>query len=503
LGIADIVHREGRNCRIGYNLVVKRVAEQVMRYMVVMALDALITWFCFRLFNRNPTTVGFVFLLAILVVSAAWGLRCAIFMAALATLLYNYFFLPPLFTFNITDPQNWIALFAFLVTAIIGSQLSERARREARQATQRRKEVERLYALSQQLLVSENVFELLNKLPGYIADVFGAAGVALFLENKKKTYLSDIKVQPLFSPEQLRAVSGRGEPMFDRNQRSGYMPLRMGVRSVGTLAVFGCDLSRETLEAVGSLVATAIERTSTMERLSKAEAAREGDRLRALLLDSVTHEFRTPLTAIKASAQTLLSEVELDKPQLKELATVINEESDRLNRLVGEAAEVAQLDARQVELRLEPHRMSEAVQMALQKVKSTLDKRPIEVAVPNDLPAINMDIDRVEEVLVQLLDNAAKYSPPETPIHISAELRSSSVITSIADHGPGIDDVEQTMIFEKFYRGRNQRISVQGTGMGLSIARAIVELHGGTIGLTSQLGHGSVFHFSLPINSVG
>ena len=476
----------------------KRLILQVLCYLVVAALDALITWACFNILNRNPTTVGFIFLLAILVVSAGWGLRYAGFMAVLATLLYNFFFLPPLFTFNIADPQNWVALFAFLITAIIGSQLSERARRETRQATKRRKEVEKLYALSQQLLVSENVFELLNKLPAYIVEVFGATGAALFLENKQKIYLSDINVQALFPQEQLRAVSARGEPMFDRDQRSGYMPLRMGVRSVGTLAVIGCDVSRETLEAVGSLVATAIEQISTMEKLSKAEAARESDRMRALLLDSVTHEFRTPLTAIKASAQTLLSEVELDKPQLKELATVSDEESDRLNRLIGEAAEVAQLDARQVELHLESHQISEAVGMALQKVKNTVEKRPIEVDVPKDLPAINMDIERVVEVLVQLLDNAAKYSPPETPIHISAELRNNRVITSIADHGPGIDDVEQTMIFERFYRGRNQRISVQGTGMGLSIARAIVELHGGTMGLTSQLNRGSVFYFSLP-----
>jgi two-component system sensor histidine kinase KdpD len=273
----------------------------------------------------------------------------------------------------------------------------------------------------------------------------------------------------------------------------------MGVRSVGTLAVAGCDISRETLEAAGSLVATAIEQISTMEKLSKTEAARESDRLRALLLDSVTHEFRTPLTAIKASAQTLLSEIELDKPQLKELATVIDEESDRLNRLIGEAAEVAQLDARQVEIHMEPHPISEAIGMALQKAKNIVEKHPIDVALPKNLPAIQMDIARIVEVLVQLLDNAAKYSAPETPIHISAELQNNRLVTSIADHGPGIDDVEQTMIFEQFYRGRNQRISVQGTGMGLSIARAIVELHGGTMGVTSQLNRGSVFYFSLPM----
>jgi two-component system sensor histidine kinase KdpD len=477
------------------------VIRQVLRYVVVTALDALIAWVGFHVFNRNPATVGFIFLLAILVVSASWGLRCATFMAVFATLLYNFFSLPPLFTFNIADQQNWVALFAFLITAIIGSQLSERARREALQATKRRKEVERLYALSQQLLVSENVFELLNKLPAYIVEVFGATGAALFLENKQKIYLSDIKVQALFPLEQLRAVSARGEPMCNNNQGTSHMPLRMGVRSVGTLAVVGCDISRETLEAVGSLVATAIEQISTMEKLSKTEAARESDRLRALLLDSVTHEFRTPLTAIKASAQTLLSEIELDQPQLKELATVIDEESDRLNRLIGEAAEVAQLDARQVEIHMELHQVNDAIRMALQKAKNIVDKHPIDVAVPKDLPAINMDIDRIVEVLVQLLDNAAKYSPPETPIHIGAELQNNRLITSVADHGPGIDDVEQTMIFEQFYRGRNQRISVQGTGMGLSIARAIVELHGGTMGVTSQLNRGSVFYFSLPASA--
>jgi two-component system sensor histidine kinase KdpD len=466
---------------------VKRVVQHLLHYLIVAALDAFITWFCFRVFHRNPSTVGFVFLLAILVVSATWGLRLAVFMAVLATLLYNFFFLPPLFTFTIADPQNWIALFAFLVTAIIGSQLSERARRQMREANRRRKEVERLYGLSQQILVIDNVFELLNKLPASIAEVFGADGVALFLENKQKTYFSDINVQSLFPTEQLRAVSGRGEPVFDAGQHSRYMPLRMGVRSVGALAVAACDISRETLEAVGSLVATAIEGTSTIEKLSKAEAARESYRLHGLLLDSVTHEFRTPLTAIKASAQTLLSELQLDKPELRELATVINEESDRLNRLVGEAAEVGQLDAGQVELHLEPQSISEAVRMALQKVEKTLDKHPIELSIPQDLPAINMDLDRVVEVLVQLLDNAAKYSPPGASIHVAAELRDRTLVTSVADHGPGIDDIEQSMIFEKFYRGRNQRVSVEGTGI---------------IGLTSQLGRGSVFYFSLPVNAV-
>jgi len=459
-----------------------------------------IVWVYLRLIRVNPTTVGFTFLLAILVVSASWGLRCAIFMAVVATLAYNFFFLPPVMKLTIADPQNWVALFAFMVTALIGSHLSERARREALRSHERRREVERLYAFSQQLLVTENVFGLLNRVPNFIVDSFGVAGAAVFLANKRKTYFSDISVQSVVTTEQLEAVSSR-EPVVDRERGLCFMPMRTGVRPIGAIAFQGCSLSRETQEAIGSLIAIAIERAATMESLTKAEATREGDRLRSLLLDSVTHEFRTPLTAIKASAETLLSEVELDKPQVKDLAKVINEESDRLNRLVGEAAEVGQLDAHQVELQFEPHQIREAIDLALQEARHSVERHHVEVKVPPNLPPARMDVKRIAEVLSQLLENAGKYSPPETPIRITAELQNAHLVTSVADHGPGIDDAEQSMIFEKFYRGRNERISIQGTGMGLSIAKAIVELHGGTISVTSQLGHGSVFSFTLPLGS--
>jgi len=480
---------------------VSKAAQRALRFAAVVAVDLIIVWVYFKEIHVNPTTVGFTFLLAILVVSATWGLQYAVFMAVIATLAYNYFFFLPLLRFTIADPQNWVALFAFLVTALIASRLAEGARREALRSNQRRQEVERLYAFSQQLLGTENVFGLLNSVPAYIVDSFSAAGAAVFLENKQKTYFSDISLQSSLPLEELKTVCGRGEPVRDREREICFMPLRMGLRSMGSFAITGCHLSRETLEAIGSLIAIAIERASTMEKLSKAEAARESDRLRSLLLDSVTHEFRTPLTAIKASAETLMSEVKLEKPQLKDLLAVINEESDRLNRLVGEAAEVAQLDARQVELRFEPHHIREAVDLALQQSKHALEPHPVEVVIAETLPAVRMDLERITEVLAQLLDNAGKYSPPNTPVHITADVRGDQLVTSVADHGPGIDDFEQAMIFEKFYRGRDQRLSIQGTGMGLAIAKAIIELHGGTLGVTSQVGRGSVFRFSLPLAS--
>jgi two-component system, OmpR family, sensor histidine kinase KdpD len=450
------------------------------------------------LIHVNPTTAALTFLLGVLAVSAQWGLRPAIFMAILATLVFNYYFLPPIGTFTIADPQNWVALVAFLVTAVVASQLSERARREAEDANARRAETERLYRFSQQLLLDDNVAALLNAIPHHIVECFGVDAAAISLVSRPDIYRSDT-VRDVLRTHDLQLVAMRGEPQVDPGRRVVIMPLRMGLRVVGSMGVSGVMLSRETLDAMCSLIAIAIERAGAVETLSKAEAARESEQLRSALLDSVTHEFRTPLTAIKASATSLLSTLTMDDSQRKELLTVINEESDRLNRLVGEAAEMAQLDAHQVELQLGTHTIPEAVEDALEKSRMLLANHPVQISLPEDLPAVHMDTGRISEVLGHLIENAAKYSSPQTPIHITGELRGRMVMTSVADLGPGIDDFEQGLIFEKFYRGRNQRMQVQGTGMGLAIAKAIVEAHRGEIGVTSQLGHGSVFYFTLPV----
>ena len=178
--------------------------------------------------------------------------------------------------------------------------------------------------------------------------------------------------------------------------------------------------------------------------------------------------------------------------------TVINEETDRLNRLVGEAAEVAQLESHEFQLDLQACRVLDLVQAAVGEVKQTLGKHPVEIRAPEET-TVRLDADRIKEVLIQLLENAAKYSAPEAPIRITAELKGANLEVSVADQGAGIDDMEQELIFDKFYRGKNQRYRVQGTGMGLAIARAIVEAHGGKIGVTSQTGCGSVFYFLLPV----
>lgn len=479
-----------------FRAVNKILQTQAARYLSCCIFVALLVALC-RIMHANASTAGFAFLLAVLGVSATWGLRCAIFLSVIATLTYNFFFLPPIGTFTIADPQNWIALFTFLLTAIIASQLSERARREAVNANNRRRELEQLYAFSQQMLTADNVLALINVIPVKVADIFGAEFAGMLSVHSKKVYYSDLRAKDLISTDVLQRVCSRGEPITEDNVR--IRPLRIGLRSVGALAVIGGDLSTESLEAIGSLVAIAIERAGTVEKLAHSEAGRESERLRSILLDSVTHDFRTPLTAIKASAQALLGDAGLDETSRKELLTVINEESDRLDRLVEEAAKMAKLDAHAVELNLEPHSISEAIDAALETNQNTLARHQVKVVLGDRLPRVNMDLRHTEEILSQLLDNAGKYSPRGTPITITSEVQGNMLVTSVADQGPGIDAIDQSMIFDKFYRGRGQRQSVQGTGMGLAIAKAIVEAHGGTISLTTQPGRGSVFSFTLPL----
>jgi two-component system sensor histidine kinase KdpD len=472
--------------------------QVAVRSAICALLVSLIVLVYFKYIHVNPTTVALSFLLAILAVAAVWGLAYAVAMSIVAALCFNFFFLPPIETFTIADTQNWVALAAFLVTSIVASQLSERARRETRAATDRRMEVERLYAFSQQLLITDNIVELLKSIPAYIAETFGVGDAAIHIADKDKIYRSGAETESLPSTE-LREVSARGEIVLDFRQERCFVPLRMGVRRMGSLGMAGDVLSRETLEALGSLVAIAIERAGAVDTLMRNEASRESERLRSALLDSITHEFRTPLTSIKASVTSLRSGASMADAERQDLLAVIEEETDRLNRLVGEAVEMAQLDAHEVKLELEPHQIREAIDPALEDSKTVIGEHPVQVRLAENLPPAMMDVAWIKKVLQHLIENAAKYSPDKTPIFISSESRNDRLITSVADRGVGIDDLERSMIFDKFYRGQSQRYRVQGSGMGLAIVKAIVEAHEGRIEVTSQLGQGSVFSFGLPI----
>ena len=467
--------------------------------MLALCIVLAITYVYRKLLPVNQTTVALTFLLAILTVSTVWGLRVSVFMSLAAMLAYDYFFLPPVGQFVIASPENWVALVAFLGTSLVASQLATRVRREADTAQRQRREIERLYSFSQQLLVEGNVIQLLNAIPNHIVDVFEVGAASLFLINKQKFYRSG-GGEAHFDEEEMRSAANREEPLIIASRNISFVPVRIGVQPLGSLGISGPILTRKTLEALGTLVAIAAERARAVERLGKAEAAREGEQLRSALLDSITHDLRTPLTSIKASVTSLLSQPQSPESNRRELLTIIDEEADRLNQLVGDAAEMARLDAGEFELKLERHSIDEIVSAAIEQCRPFLAARPVNIHVDAALPPVRADFSRIKDVLVRLLENANAYSPAGTPITVSAEVSDGSLVTSVADQGPGIEDMEVGLIFDKFYRGKDQRFQVQGTGMGLPIAKAIVEAHGGSIGVTSQLGHGSVFYFSLPVD---
>jgi two-component system sensor histidine kinase KdpD len=422
----------------------------------------------------------------------------SIFMSVVAMLTFNYLFLPPVGNFSIADPQNWVALGAFLVTSIMGSQLSARIRKEADEAHSRRREIERLYKFSQKLLGEGNVIQLMNAIPNYVVESFEAGAAELFLPQKDKFYRSGYGSSHL-DEERMKTAFLRDEMTIESQQSLYFIPVRLGVRAIGSLGISGARLSRQTLDAVGSLVAIAIERARAVEQLGQTEAERQGERLKSALLDSVTHDFRTPLTSMKAAVTSLLGSQKEDAKQRQELLSIINEECDRLNHLVEEAAEMARLEAGEIELHFAVTPVEEIVQDALSHMKASLAGRSVKINMNRGLPPVEADAERTKDILVNLIDNANLYSPKEEPSVISAELAGDYVTISVADRGPGIDDFEQGMIFDKFYRGKDQRYLVRGTGMGLPIAKAIVAAHKGTISVTSQLGHGSVFSFTLPV----
>jgi two-component system, OmpR family, sensor histidine kinase KdpD len=470
---------------------------RILQFVAAFGIVAGVTVLDRKVLPVNATTVALTFILAILAVSTVWGMWVSVTMSIASMLSFNYYFLPPTGTFSVADPQNWVALITFLVVAVIASHLSTRARQKAADAFARQHDIEKLYSFSQGLLESRNVMELVNRVPVQIVDAFEVGAAALFLEDKQKVYRSG-PVIPHLDTDSLKAVLARDEPVIDTPNSVYFVPVRLGVQPIGSLGISGTKLSRQTLEAIGTLVAIAMEHARAVEQLGQTEAARQAEQLRTALLDAVTHALRTPLTSIKASVTNLLSNPNLAGAQKQELLTIINEESDRLNRLVGEAAEMARLDAGEVELKIEPQPIDALIAAALEHCRNSLGNREVRVQIAPGLPRAKVDVARAREVLVHLIENANQYSPADQPITITAEASGDFIVTSVADRGHGIDDAEQALIFEKFYRGKDQRYSVEGTGMGLPIAKAIVAAHGGSISLTSQRGNGSVFSFTLP-----
>jgi two-component system, OmpR family, sensor histidine kinase KdpD len=472
-----------------------------LRVGASIAFIAATTFVLYRLIPVNSTTAGFLYLVAILLIATKVGLVESTVASVAAMLCFNFFFLPPIGTLTIADPQNWVALFAFLATSLTASQLSARAKRRALEAEERRGEVERLYALSRALLLVDNSQPIAKQIVHQVALTCEVSGVALYERATGELYRAGIEDTDVES--RLRESAVRSVVLKDAGTNQIITPIRLGGEPIGSLAFSEAAFSDAALQSLLNLVAIAIERANSQRAVTRAEVARQSEELKSTLLDAIAHEFKTPLTSIKAVTTDLLSGTPCAlPPHQHELISIVDESTDRLSKLVTDAIQLARIEGGTFRLNLGVHFPSSLINAALRQMKSVTDERRIDVLVPDDLPPVRVDSELIQVVLTHLLDNALKYSPPSNPITIGARLAEGKVMVYLADQGQGITEEEQAQIFEKFYRGKNER-HVQGTGMGLAIAREILRAHGEDIALSSVPGRGSEFSFGLPVATGG
>jgi two-component system sensor histidine kinase KdpD len=471
--------------------------QQVLRWFAATLGVALATSLL-SFVQIKETAAGLVFLTMVVWFAARAGIGLSLYVAFLCALAFDYFFLLPLHTLRLAGIQEWIEMLSFAVSSVVVGRLAERARRQTRQAEQRREDVERLYTLSQEMMLHEDAARLIRDLPRLIEQSFALNTVVLYVRDQDQFYAS-IPETPASLQAGLRALTQGDNSTLAGLEGYSSLALMLGLKPIGALAWRSDRLSREAAAAVGAQVAIALTRALAIETYTRMEAAREGERLRTALIDSLTHELRTPLTAIRAAATTLVQSEGLDEAGRLDLAALVDEESARLDKLIGEAVEMAEIDANVVQVHAVPQHSRTLLDHAVEESNSVLASHRVVVAVePPDKPAW-FDPHLLGRVFRHLLENAARYSPPGSRITLSSMRHDNRLEFSVEDNGPGIDSADLPLIFEKFYRGKKGSFLGKGTGMGLPIARAILAAHGGEIEVTSRPGQGTTFRFWVPL----
>jgi two-component system, OmpR family, sensor histidine kinase KdpD len=470
---------------------------RMVRFTSSLALIAAMAFVFYHLLPVNALTVGFSYLVAILVLATAWGAAEAIIASLFAVACLNYFFMQPIGTFTIVDPQNWVALLAFLATSIVASQLSARAKRQTQEAMDRQQDLERLYALSRAILMTDPDQPSTKQIANQIARVFDFRGVVLFDRSAGEIYragpedIADIE-------EMLRESALQGTQFREENRQITVTAIRLGGEPIGSLGICGTVLPDTALQALCNLVAGGLVKLRAQQAASQADAARQSQEFRSTLLDAIAHEFNTPLASIKTATSSILTGIVESPEDWKDLLSVVDEEADRLKRFVSDALQLARVDAGRVQLNLEPHSIDQIVQVLCEEMRPITEGRLMAVNVSSNLPPVMIDGVLMKLAIRQLADNALKYSSPPAPVEISARAEDNELAVTVGDRGHGIPDTERSKIFEKFYRLPADRLRVPGTGMGLAIARQIVEAHGGHMSVESRDGGGSIFSIFIP-----
>jgi len=486
------------------------LARSFLYPLLALASVAAVTYLNFAVLKVNNATAAFSYLLVVLALATRAGIEASVTASLASVFCYNYYFLPPVGTLNIADPQNLVALFAFLVTAITASHLSSRVQNEAKQADAGRQEMAKLYEFSRALMLGDSERKLAGQIAQRIAQVFAVPSVVFYVLSEDVFYQAGStepgSTEPLLANQSsseistiLRLVAKGGEPWSKPDVPARVIPVGLGGRTVASLGIAGAQISDTVLSAIAQLAAIALERVRVQDAVNKTESARENEKLKSTLLDALAHEFKTPLTSIKAAVSTVLS-VRTHDAMESELLTIVEEEADRLTDLVTEAIKIARIGAGHVQLQRHKVSVPTLISSAMAKLRNVLDGRLVAISVAPDILDVFVDPELVELVLRQLVLNALKYSPSSGEISISAEQKHAFAVVHVKDTGPGIPLVEQSAVFEKFYRSEIHRNRISGTGMGLTIAREIVQAHGGEIWLESHPGQGAQVSFTLPLS---
>ena len=475
--------------------------------VVPTVLGLMLRWIGFQV---PQIDAAMLYLLAVVVASARFRRGPAVVASLVGIASFDYFFVHPFFTFSVSDVRYVLTFGVMLVVALVLGNLTGRIRSQAEAAREREQRTSALYGLSRDLATARDRPAVIAAALRSLRDTF-AIDAAVLLPDEAGA-VTVVGTPPYAIDERERAVA---QWTFDHVQASGrgtttlpgagalYVPLESSGRGVGVLGLPLADASefrdparRRLLESLAGQTAAALERLVLAERSRESEVEVEAERLRTALLSSLSHDMRTPLASIEGAASTLLQEAEPASAARRDLAATIVQESHRMGRLVANLLDMIRVEAGTLQVHKEWQLLSDVVGVALLRTEEQLRGHPVTTAFPADLPLVPMDEILLEQVFVNLLENAAKHTPAGTPIEVGASSRPGEVVAYVADRGPGLPPGEEETIFRKFHRGGG---SAGGIGLGLTICRGIVTAHGGRIWAENRSGGGAMFRIALPI----